>query len=342
MKLSLIIPTYNRTNLLNRAVSSVLAQVSDRHEIEVLVCDDASSSAAALELLDYYENSLSKHYPISVHRLEENSGGASAPRNLGLEVATGDYVLFMDSDDWLGSQAISKIFEFARRVPADEIAINMASDDGRAGISRWAATVESANRFQALSTLTPLKLFRTELINKLNLRFDPDLVVNEDFLFVFSFVVNAESYAFLADYDYYHVSHRVTEGQGAEFGHLTVHASADERRATMVESQINAIDKMLTALARCPLPVQEKLRICRKVLLYRAFKIMSIPYGIEVQVKNGQEALRRRLHEVFTRHAAVLLHAAGEANPTDPLAPEHTALLEAIIGNDFDRVRALV
>ncbi len=92
---SVIIPTHNRPQLLERAVESVLDQTYDN--LELLVVDDASDERADLEATFDFGAIADYEYIY----LEENRGGAGA-RNVGLDAATGEYIAFLDDDDeWL-------------------------------------------------------------------------------------------------------------------------------------------------------------------------------------------------------------------------------------------------
>ena len=91
MQISVIIPTYNRAHTLPRALDSVLAQT--RPADEIIVIDDGSTDETR-ELIE-------QQYP-QVHYHYQDNAGVSAARNLGIKVATGDWIALLDSDDkWL-------------------------------------------------------------------------------------------------------------------------------------------------------------------------------------------------------------------------------------------------
>jgi len=95
MLLSVIIPTYNRAQLLPRAIESVLCQplFSDPLRAELIVVDDGSSDDTELIITNQYPQ---------IHYLKQNNKGVSAARNLGLEKAKGEWIALLDSDDeWL-------------------------------------------------------------------------------------------------------------------------------------------------------------------------------------------------------------------------------------------------
>jgi glycosyltransferase involved in cell wall biosynthesis len=91
MKISVIIPTYNRAHVLGRAIQSVLDQILPA--MEIIVVDDGSG--------DDTEQLIAESYP-QCRYIQQPNRGVSAARNTGIEAATGDWLAFLDSDDeWL-------------------------------------------------------------------------------------------------------------------------------------------------------------------------------------------------------------------------------------------------
>ena len=88
MKVSILIPTYNRANLVPRAIESVLAQTYK--DFEIIVVDDGSTDHTA-QVLEAYKDRIKYIY--------KPNGGVSSARNLGLKHANGDFLVFLDSDD---------------------------------------------------------------------------------------------------------------------------------------------------------------------------------------------------------------------------------------------------
>ncbi|MFB6130751.1 MAG: glycosyltransferase family 2 protein [Salinigranum sp.] len=87
---SVIIPTYNRTDLLSRAVESVLAQTFE--DFELVVVDDGSTEDVE-SVVDGYDDDRLRYVA------HETNHGANVARNTGIDVAAGEYVAFLDSDD---------------------------------------------------------------------------------------------------------------------------------------------------------------------------------------------------------------------------------------------------
>ena len=90
---SIIVPVYNAEATLNRCVDSILAQTY--RNFELILVDDGSRDRSA-EIIDQYASADPR--VIAIHKL---NGGVSSARNAGLDRATGDYVAFIDADDYI-------------------------------------------------------------------------------------------------------------------------------------------------------------------------------------------------------------------------------------------------
>lgn len=94
-KISVIIPTYNRADLLPRAINSVLNQTFQ--DFELIIVDDGSTDNTK-QVVQEFQNKDSRIKYI----WQENSGGPAGPRNIGIRHSEGEYIAFLDSDDeWL-------------------------------------------------------------------------------------------------------------------------------------------------------------------------------------------------------------------------------------------------
>ena len=95
-KISVIIPIYNAKNFLENAVNSILSQTLNSEDIEIILVDDNSNDGTKILI----EELAKKHNNILPLLLEENSGGPSKPRNIGIKNANADYIMFLDQDDY--------------------------------------------------------------------------------------------------------------------------------------------------------------------------------------------------------------------------------------------------
>lgn len=112
MKFSVIIPVYNVHAYLQRCIESVQQQTYKA--LEIILVDDGSTDESG-ELCDKLVAQDSR-----IHVIHKQNGGLSDARNAGLKVATGEYVLFLDSDDvWLLAEGLERISEALERNPTD-------------------------------------------------------------------------------------------------------------------------------------------------------------------------------------------------------------------------------
>lgn len=103
MKLSLIIPVYNVEKYLDECINSIVSQVIP--DMEVILVDDGSKDNSGKICDDYVE----KYNYIKV--IHKENGGVSTARNVGISVAQGEYIFFLDSDDILAPNILNKIQE---------------------------------------------------------------------------------------------------------------------------------------------------------------------------------------------------------------------------------------
>ena len=124
MKLSIIVPIYNVAPYLRKCVDSLLTQ--DITDYEIILVDDGStdnSGAIADELLAYPQP-LPEGKGVSMKIIHQENSGLSAARNTGFAVAQGDYIMFVDSDDYLQPNVLGTLLEQADRDNLDVLRFN--------------------------------------------------------------------------------------------------------------------------------------------------------------------------------------------------------------------------
>lgn len=108
---SIIIPIYKVEAFLSRCVESVLSQTYKDNEI--ILVDDGSPDKCP-QICDEY----AKKYP-QIKVVHKQNGGLSSARNAGMKVATGEYILFIDSDDWIDPETVMELVTIAEREKVD-------------------------------------------------------------------------------------------------------------------------------------------------------------------------------------------------------------------------------
>lgn len=110
---SIIVPVYNAEKYLNRCIDSILNQTA--RNFELLLINDGSKDSSG-KIIDSYVKSDNR-----IKCIHKTNGGVSAARNLGLNMAKGDYVTFVDSDDWIESSLLEHCFSIIEKHGVDII-----------------------------------------------------------------------------------------------------------------------------------------------------------------------------------------------------------------------------
>ncbi len=115
-KISVIVPVYNVEQYVTRCLDSIIQQ--DMREIEIIVVDDGSTDGSGA-ICDQYAK-----VDRRVLVIHQDNQGLSMARNRGIDIARGEYIGFVDSDDWIASDMYSILYENAVREDADLSMIN--------------------------------------------------------------------------------------------------------------------------------------------------------------------------------------------------------------------------
>ncbi len=118
-KISVIIPAYNSQQFIGETLESLLRQTLK--DIEVIIVNDGSTDGTQ-DIIDEYASK----YDIFKPYIQEN-GGVSSARNFGLEKATGEYVVFLDADDYYSDGSLEAFYKKAKQTDADIIIGRLAT-----------------------------------------------------------------------------------------------------------------------------------------------------------------------------------------------------------------------
>lgn len=111
---SVVMPVYNTEKYLRRSMDALLSQTLDKKDLEIIVVNDGSTDGSPDILREYQEK-----YPEVIKVFNKSNGGQATARNLGISKATGEYIGFADSDDYVDSTLFKKLYDKARQEDAD-------------------------------------------------------------------------------------------------------------------------------------------------------------------------------------------------------------------------------
>lgn len=214
--MSVIVPVYNPGSYFEACARSLLGQSLKPSEYEVIFVDDGSTDGTELRL----DELASAHSHVRAIHLP-NSGWPGRPRNVGLDAARGEYVYFVDHDDWLAPEALARMHAMAARNHADVI-IGRIEGHGRSvpstlfDVNREQCTIATAPLMQSM---TPHKAFRRAFLEECGLRFPEGRRRLEDHVFIVEAYLRAAVVSVLSDYTCYHHIRR-DDGANAAYGKL--------------------------------------------------------------------------------------------------------------------------
>lgn len=220
-KVSIVIPVYNVESYLRRCVDSVLAQTLS--DIEIILVDDGSPDGSP-SICDEY--AAANENVAVVHK---SNGGLASARNAGMKIAAGDYLLFVDSDDWIDPETAGELVAVAEANQVDFVRFRPmyagwpGHEDGslcdfgteqgmREGLYLKRDIEEKIYpRLFATPQLTLgvivaawRSLYRRKFLEENRLRFDEEVKYSEDTIFSARVVWASSSFYYLDGGRYYH------------------------------------------------------------------------------------------------------------------------------------------
>lgn len=208
VKYSVIIPVYNAEKTLCRCVDSLLAEAYS--DMEIILVNDGSTDSSGTLCEQYAAEHICTRY------IAKENGGVSTARNAGLDAASGTYVVFVDSDDYVCRSFFSDMDQMLEAYPYDLVQFSFTFDDGKEMRERRFTPLHVEGREQTMPCIVDAmcrktingpvaKIYRRELIENAHIRFPVGASVAEDRAFNIKYSMQIQSYA-VSDQPLYYVS----------------------------------------------------------------------------------------------------------------------------------------
>ncbi|OLR62925.1 hypothetical protein BHF69_09680 [Anaerostipes sp. 992a] len=200
---SVIVPVYNIEQYLDRCIQSIVDQ--SYRNLEIILVDDGSKDSSGKKADSWSE----QDSRITV--IHRTNGGLSAARNSGIDVAKGDYLLFVDSDDWIHKDMVT--FLIKNTAKADMVCCGMLqATDIESTPMKWFKEEHIYSNMEALDLLVENKIFTSHVMRNLyprsifkDIRF-PEGKVFEDIRIAHKIIMQIDSICILPEaYYYYYV-----------------------------------------------------------------------------------------------------------------------------------------
>lgn len=214
---SIVVPVYNREDIIKPCIESINSQTYDKSKWEVIFVDDASTDNS----IDTIQSLIDKNINYRVIKRTVGSGNASAPRNEGIKSSTAKYVFFLDSDDYVDSELLQNGMTIANKNDSDMVYVKLGGARGNNKRSFRKEFVDDADILDhhLMRSLRVFKFHKTKMLKDHKILFNPSIDVFEDMLFSCMCLSYSDKVSVLADKEYYFLEQH-------DEGHLS-HAKMD-------------------------------------------------------------------------------------------------------------------
>lgn len=242
IKVSVIVPVFNSDKYLKQCIDSIVVQ--DLKEIEIILVDDGSTDRSGEICKEYLLDKRVKY-------IHKNNAGAVLARKDGIEKAVGEYVGFVDSDDWIEPNMFSLMYDAAIEHHADIVFCNCIQNEDDHWFSpemesgvynrqeiedsilpKSLAYISNKGEKRAIRWSNCLRLFKRSLLK--DIKYNPEIKRCEDLILTYEATIKAQTIVYLGDSYLYHnrvvqnsKSRRYTPDSWRSFRNLILHLYED-------------------------------------------------------------------------------------------------------------------
>lgn len=181
MFLSFIVPVYNVEQYLDECLQSLLDQDIPLTDYEIICINDGSTDGS-LDILERYKNEYS-----NIRVITKVNGGLAAARNTGLEYASGEYVWFIDSDDFIQKNILRTLQGIVEYSGCDRLSVEVYTFFDELSDAEKSEQGSLTSNTYLYNIAVWNNLFRLDFLKRNNLHFHPELRYAEDSIFMFEF-----------------------------------------------------------------------------------------------------------------------------------------------------------
>ena len=193
-KISIIVPVYNVEKYIDKSLKSLVNQTLQ--DIEIIIVNDGTQDKS-VDIIERYV----KENPTKIKYYEKENGGLSSARNYGLEYATGEYIAFLDSDDYVEKSMYEEMYNLAKKENADMVECDF--------IWEWEYGKKVYDKRREYKTKEEMmkkprvvawnKIYKREIIKKYKIRF-PEGLIYEDMEFFYKLLPHLNKISYINKY----------------------------------------------------------------------------------------------------------------------------------------------
>lgn len=204
-KISVIMPVYNVVDYVEKAVKSIIQQTYKN--LELILIDDGSNDGSEDVCLKLAQ------LDARIRLIRKKNQGVSAARNDGLNIASGEYITFVDPDDWLEPDAYETMLEYMYKTNSDICVMGFITEGSRAfKVSLKKEIQQVFNKEEGVNNLIDGEIYTWSIGDKIysrniiqGVKFSKDILNGEDFLFNWKVFRQAEKIAYIPLHGYHYV-----------------------------------------------------------------------------------------------------------------------------------------
>lgn len=231
-KVSVIVPVYNVENYLERCLESLVNQTLE--DIEIIVVNDGSTDNSQ-NIIDRYK----KAYPKKIVSLRKKNGGLGDARNYGLKYASGEYIGFVDSDDWVNKETYEYSYKVAVEKKLDIVIYDIIFEPNlkKLKMELEEDIIYSLKKNKKLLLIDPSvcnKIYKSDLFKQNNIIF-PNNIFHEDRPTIVEILYYSERVGYVNKYFYHYLKGRQN----------SITTQINEKKFIDIINALNMIEKFL-------------------------------------------------------------------------------------------------
>ena len=193
-KISVIVPVYNVEKYIDKCLKSLTQQTLQ--DIEIIIVNDGSLDKS-VEIIEKYV----KENPTKIKYYEKKNGGLSSARNYGLEYATGKYIAFLDSDDYVDCNMYEEMYNLAKKENADMVECDFIWEweYGKKIFDKRREYKSKEEMMKKPRVVAWNKIYKRKIINKYKIRF-PEGLIYEDMEFFYKLLPHLNKISYINKY----------------------------------------------------------------------------------------------------------------------------------------------
>ena len=201
-KISVIVPVYNVEKYIAKCLKSLTLQTLQG--IEIIIVNDGSLDRS-IDIIEKYV----KENPTKIKYYEKKNGGLSTARNYGLEYATGEYIAFLDSDDYVEINMYEEMYNLAKKENADMVECDFIWEweYGKKVYDKRKEYKTKEDMMKKPRVVAWNKIYKREILNKNKIRF-PEGLIYEDMEFFYKLLPHLNKISYINKYFVHYIQRK--------------------------------------------------------------------------------------------------------------------------------------